>query len=76
MILKGKVKSGLKEASFWMKKAEEAFYKKTGTTMFPRYFKYRTWKRLYIKWKIKGFTQRGIWWNSRSVHGRMWNFRS
>lgn len=42
MILKGKVKSGLKEASFWMKKAEEAFYKKTGTTMFPRYFKYRT----------------------------------
>ena len=34
MILKGKVKSGLGEACFWMKKAEAAFYKKTETKMF------------------------------------------
>jgi len=34
MILKGKVRSGLGEASFWMKKAEEAFYRKTGIKMF------------------------------------------
>ncbi len=34
MILVGKIKSGLGEASFWMKKAEEAFYKKTGIKMF------------------------------------------
>jgi CTP-dependent riboflavin kinase len=34
MILKGKVKSGLGEASFWMKKAEEAFEKKLGKKMF------------------------------------------
>ena len=34
MILKGKVKSGLGEASFWMKKAEEAFYKKIGVKLF------------------------------------------
>lgn len=42
MILKGKIKSGLGEASFWMKKAEDAFYKKTGTRMFPRNIKHRT----------------------------------
>ena len=34
MILIGKIKSGLGEACFWMKKAEEAFYKKIGTRMF------------------------------------------
>lgn len=34
MILRGKVRSGLGEASFWMKKAEETFYKKTGIRMF------------------------------------------
>ena len=34
MILKGKVKSGLGEASFWMKKAEEAFEEKLGKKMF------------------------------------------
>lgn len=34
MILKGKVKSGFREASFWMKKAEKAFYDKTGIKMF------------------------------------------
>lgn len=34
MILIGKIKSGLGEASFWMKKAEEVFLKKTGTRMF------------------------------------------
>ena len=49
MILKGKIKSGLGEGSFWMKKAEDAFYKKTGIKMFPRNFKCRTWKRVYIK---------------------------
>ena len=34
MILIGKVKSGLGEASFWMKKAEEAFYKKIEIKLF------------------------------------------
>lgn len=34
MILTGKVKTGLGEASFWMKKAQEAFYNKTGIKMF------------------------------------------
>ena len=34
MILICKIKSGLGEACFWMKKAEEAFYKKTGIKMF------------------------------------------
>lgn len=34
MILKGKVKSGLGEACFWMKMAEEAFYKKIGIKLF------------------------------------------
>ena len=34
MILKGKIKSGLGEACFWMKKAEEAFYNKIGIKMF------------------------------------------
>ena len=34
MILKGKVKSGLGEASFWMKKAEKAFEQKLGKKMF------------------------------------------
>ena len=34
MELKGRVKSGLGEASFWMKKAEEAFEKKLGKKMF------------------------------------------
>jgi len=34
MVLIGKIKSGLGEASFWMKKAEQAFYKKTGAKMF------------------------------------------
>lgn len=34
MILKGKIKSGLGEGLFWMKKAEKAFYKKTGMRMF------------------------------------------
>lgn len=34
MVLVGKVKSGLGEASFWMKRAEEAFYKKIGLRMF------------------------------------------
>ena len=34
MTLIGKIKTGLGEASFWMKKAEEAFCKKTGMQMF------------------------------------------
>lgn len=34
MILKGKIKSGLGEAAFWIKKAEEAFYKKIGLRVF------------------------------------------
>ncbi len=34
MILIGKVKTGLGEGSFWMKKAEEAFEKKIGLKMF------------------------------------------
>jgi len=34
MILKEKIKSGLGEAAFWMKKAEEAFYKKIGLRAF------------------------------------------
>ena len=34
MILKGKVKSGLGQASFWMKKAEQAFYNKIGIKLF------------------------------------------
>ena len=34
MILKGKVKKGLGEASYWMKKAEEAFYNKLGLKVF------------------------------------------
>ena len=42
MILKGKVKKGLGEGAFWMKKAAEAFYKKIGTRMFTRNFKCRT----------------------------------
>ena len=42
MILIGKVKSGLGEACFWMKKAEKVFLNKTGITMFPRNFKCRT----------------------------------
>ena len=42
MILIGNIKSGLGEASFWMKKAEKVFYKKTGIVMFLRNFKYRT----------------------------------
>lgn len=35
MKLTGKVKTGLGEASFWMKKSQEAFYNKTGIKMFP-----------------------------------------
>jgi len=34
MILIGNIKSGLGEACFWMKKAEEAFHKKIGQKMF------------------------------------------
>ena len=34
MILNGYVKSGLGEASFWMKKAQKAFEKKIGVKMF------------------------------------------
>lgn len=34
MILTGKVKSGLGEASFWMKKAERAFEQKIGYKLF------------------------------------------
>ena len=34
MILTGKVKSGLGNASFWMKKAEKAFEKKLGKKLF------------------------------------------
>lgn len=34
MILKGKVKSGLGEAGYWMKKAESAFERKTGLKLF------------------------------------------
>ena len=34
MILVGKVKSGFGNASYWMKKAEEAFEKKLGTKLF------------------------------------------
>lgn len=34
MYLKGKVKSGLGEAAFWMKKAEKAFEKKIGIKPF------------------------------------------
>lgn len=34
MILKGKVKSGLGEAGYWMKKAESAFERKTGVKLF------------------------------------------
>lgn len=34
MVLTGKVKSGLGEASYWMKKAESAFEKKIGLTLF------------------------------------------
>lgn len=34
MILTGKVKSGLGNASFWMKKAENAFEKKLGIKLF------------------------------------------
>ena len=34
MILIGKVKSGLGEAKFWMKKAEQAFEKKIGYKLF------------------------------------------
>ena len=48
MILKGKIKSGLGEASFWMKKAEEVFLNKTGIKMFPRNFKCRTRRRIYF----------------------------
>lgn len=42
MILKGKIKSGLGEAAFWMRRAEKAFCKKTGIIMFPRNFECRT----------------------------------
>ena len=34
MKLEGKVKSGLGDAGFWVKKAEEAFMKKTGMKLF------------------------------------------
>lgn len=34
MVLIGKVKSGLGDASYWMKKAEEAFEKKLGSKLF------------------------------------------
>ena len=34
MVLKGKVKSGLGNASYWMKKAELAFEKKLGARLF------------------------------------------
>ena len=34
MILEGKVKSGLGEASYWMKKAEKAFEKKLGKKLY------------------------------------------
>lgn len=34
MILKGKVKSGFGQASFWMKKAEQVFYNKIGVKLF------------------------------------------
>jgi CTP-dependent riboflavin kinase len=34
MLLEGKVKSGLGEASFWIRKAEEGLMKKTGMNLF------------------------------------------
>ena len=34
MILKGKVKKGLGDASFWVKKIEDTFYKKTNMKLF------------------------------------------
>lgn len=34
MILKGKVKTGLGQASYWMKKAEDAFEEKLGKKLF------------------------------------------
>lgn len=34
MILKGKVKKGLGNASFWVEKIEDIFYKKTGMKLF------------------------------------------
>lgn len=34
MLLKGKVKKGLGDASFWVKKIEEIFYKKTNMKLF------------------------------------------
>ncbi len=34
MILKGKVKKGLGNASFWIKKIENIFYSKTGVKLF------------------------------------------
>lgn len=34
MILNGKVKKGLGNASFWVKKIEEIFYEKTGMKLF------------------------------------------
>lgn len=34
MILKGKVKKGLGNASFWIKKVEEVFYTKTGMKLY------------------------------------------
>ena len=34
MVLEGKVKKGLGNASFWVEKIEEIFYKKTGMKLF------------------------------------------
>jgi len=75
MILKGKIKSGLGEASFWMKKAEKVFLNKTGIKMFPRNFKCRTWKKLYFRRQFKSFTQRRIRRDTRSIFEGMRNFR-
>ena len=34
MILEGKIKSGLGNANFWIKKVEKVFYKKTGKKLY------------------------------------------
>ena len=34
MVLKGKVKKGLGDAFFWVKKIEDIFYKKTNMNLF------------------------------------------
>ncbi len=49
MVITGKVKKGLGEASFWVKKIEELFLEKTGIRLYPGTLNIKALKEIEIK---------------------------